>query len=95
MRLVQREARINLEVERSCKALAAERDERVSGVAAVKVRIIFVCFYVDTPLVKLRNRVTDPGTCSDRNVSISICLYCEFSNIGPGVVSCCCVPCEP
>ncbi|CAM9898530.1 unnamed protein product, partial [Ectocarpus fasciculatus] len=38
MRLVQREARINLEVERSCKALAAERDERVSGVAAAKVR---------------------------------------------------------
>ncbi|CAN0365217.1 unnamed protein product [Ectocarpus sp. 8 AP-2014] len=36
MRLVQREARINLEVERSCMALAAERDERVSGVAAVK-----------------------------------------------------------
>lgn len=41
MRLVQREARINLEVERSCKALAAERDERVGGVAAVKVHIFF------------------------------------------------------
>ena len=36
-RLVQRENRINLDVERSCKALAEERDERVGGVAAVKV----------------------------------------------------------
>ena len=36
-RLVQRENRVNLEVERSCKALAEERDERVGGVASVKV----------------------------------------------------------
>lgn len=36
-RLVHRENRVRLEVERSCKALAEERDERVGGVAAVKV----------------------------------------------------------
>lgn len=35
--MVQRESRVNLEVERSCNALAEERDERVGGVAAVKV----------------------------------------------------------
>ena len=36
-RLLQREAKVSAEVERACRALGEERDERVGGVAAVKV----------------------------------------------------------
>lgn len=58
-RLVQRENRVNMEVERSCKALAEERDERVGGVGAVKVGWFFfsVSLVLVSVLLVIRNSV--------------------------------------